>query len=447
MKHDKADLRILVVDDAADTRELLKRNLESKGYRIHTAPGAVEAIELLTVSPIDLVITDLKMPRVNGLELVRHIRDNCRDTEVMLITGYPSIKGAVEAVKTGAEAYLVKPFTDDELFAAVDQALAKLRIKRAGRDNVPGDDRTFGLVGDSEPVREVRAAIAKAAATTATVLISGESGTGKELAARAIHYSGANASAAFVAVNCSAIPEALLEGELFGYMKGAFTGAVETRAGFFLVADGGTLFLDEIGNTSPSMQAKLLRVLEDKQVTMIGSRKSRTVDVRIAAATNRDLRMLMAKGLFREDLFYRLNVITITLPPLRERGNDIIMLLRHYAAVYAAEYSRPVPEFADNALGIFREYPWPGNVRELANMVKSLVIMTDGRTIDVPDLPALMRYSINASLDTTRTLDEVESEYIMRVLESVNGNKTQAAAILGIDRKTLREKLKKHSGI
>ncbi len=434
---------ILVVDDAPNTLEVLRRNLESQGYKIFTAPGVVEAIKILDATPVDLVITDLKMPRVSGLDLVRHVRENFKDTEVMMITGYATVEGAVKAVKTGAEEYLPKPFTDEELFSAVRRSLDKLHAHRAGRAKLrqlPRD--TYGLLGDSGEMQKVLGAIAKVSPTSATVLITGESGTGKELVARAIHYNSPRASAPFVPVNCGGIPEQLLESELFGYVKGAFTGATESRAGFFQTADGGTIFLDEISDTSPSMQIKLLRVLQDKEVCMVGARRTRKVDVRILAATNKDLFGLVKRGTFREDLFFRLNVITIPVPPLRQRGNDILLLAHHFAVKFSAELGKPTPQFSDNALQVLRNYYWPGNVRELENVIQRLVVMTDGDVIEVPDMPSLMRFSALRETGLNRTLAEVEAEYIRNVLASVDGNKTQAAKILGIDRKTLREKLK-----
>jgi two-component system response regulator HydG len=434
---------ILVVDDAPDTLEVLQRNLTSQGYKVFIASGAAEAIKILEATPIDLVITDLKMPRVSGLDLVRHVRENFKDTEVMMITGYPSIEGAVKAVKTGAEEYLAKPFTDEELLSAVQRALDKLRMRATGQAPLLVVPRTpQGLIGESEAMRKVYGDIAKAALTSATVLISGESGTGKELVARAIHYSGSRASAPFVCVNCGGIPEGLLESELFGHVKGAFTGANESRAGFFQTADGGTIFFDEVSETSLSMQVKLLRVLQDKEVNMVGARRPRKVDVRIIAATNKDLFSLVKKGIFREDLFFRLNVISIDIPPLRERADDILLLIRHFANKFAEELGKPTPKFSDKALQVLRNYNWPGNVRELENVIQRLVVMTDGDLIDVPDLPSLMRFSALREAGLDRTLAEVETEYIRNVLASVDGNKTKAAERLDIDRKTLREKLK-----
>ena len=435
--------RILIVDDSANTLEVLQRNLTAGGYQVFTAPGVAEAIEILEGTALDLVVTDLKMPKISGLDLVRHICENFKDTEVMMITGYPSIEGAVEAVKTGAEEFLAKPFTDAELLSAVGRVLDKARMRRSVHAK---PDRSVpahkGLIGTSEEIRDVFIAIGKALRASATVLITGESGTGKELAARAIHYGSVRSSAPFVPVNCGGIPEGLLESELFGHVKGAFTGATESRAGFFHAADGGTIFLDEISDMSLAMQVKLLRVLQDKKVCMVGSNRMRKVDVRILAATNKDLHGLVKKGLFREDLFYRLNVLTIVIPPLRERGDDIILLAHHFLTKFAAELDKSSPRFSDEALQSLRSYNWPGNVRELENVIQRLVVMTDGDIIEVPDLPTLMRFSALRKTGFTRTLAEVESEYINNVLASVDGNKTRAAKILGIDRKTLREKLK-----
>lgn len=435
---------ILIVDDAPATLELLLRNLLSAGYRVLMASSVAEATRTLEINHVDLVITDLKMPGLGGEHLVRHVRENFSDTEVMIITGYPSVKGAVEAVKTGAEDYLAKPFTEDELLSTVERTLKKLHIRKAAHESSkPRVSVSHGLIGESRAMIRIGEFISKAALTSATVLISGESGTGKELVARAIHYRSKRAAAPFVPVNCGAIPEELLESELFGHIKGAFTGATETRAGFFQTADGGTIFLDEISETSLSMQVKLLRVLQDKEVCMIGSTRTRKVDVRILASTNKDLSALVKKGLFREDLFYRINVIMVDLPPLRDRGDDVFLLIRHFAKKFSEELGRPAPMFSDGALQVLRKYHWPGNVRELENVVQRLIVMIDGDIIDVPDLPSLMRFSARQDVTLNRTLAEVEVEYIRNVLLSVDNNKTSAAKILGIDRKTLREKLQK----
>ncbi len=435
---------ILVVDDAQATVEVLQRNLSAKGYRVFTASSTPEATQVLEASSVDLVITDLKMPGPSGLDLVRHVRQNHADTEVMMITGYATVEGAVEAVKSGAEEYLSKPFTDEELFSAVALALEKLHVRRAARHEALVTPRApMGIIGESDAIREVFQTISKAARTAATVLVTGESGTGKELVARAIHYSGKRAASSFVTVNCGGIPENLLESELFGHVKGAFTGAVETRAGFFQTADGGTIFLDEVSEMSLGMQVKLLRTLQEKEVYMVGSAKPHQVDVRVLAASNKNLEVMIEKETFREDLYYRLNVIPINLPTLRDREDDILLLIQHFARMFAEQADRPVPAFSDEALTMLRNYHWPGNVRELQNVIHRLVVMVDGDLIDVPDLPDLMRVSVPRKSSFKRPLADVEVEYICNVVESVDGNKTRAAEILGIDRKTLREKLKK----
>lgn len=434
---------ILVVDDSPDTLELINRNLTSQGYQVYTSSGVSEAIKILDSESVDLVITDLKMPGISGLDLVKHVRENFKSTEVMMITGYASVNGAVEAVKSGADEYLAKPFTDEELFSAVKRSLDKVAIRKpTSSDTKPAKYATYGLLGKSDAMSEVFRAIPKISGSNANVLITGESGTGKELVARAIHYSSSRASAPFVPVNCGGIPEGLLESELFGYVKGAFTGASESRAGFFQTADGGTIFLDEIGEMSLSMQVKLLRVLQDKEVCMVGASKTRRVDVRILAATNKDLFELVRMGVFREDLFFRLHVITVSIPPLRDRRDDILFLARHFADKYAKEMGKEKPHFSEKALEVIRNYNWPGNVRELENVIQRLIVLNEGESIEAPDLPLLMRFSALGEVGFTRTLQEVEAEYIRNVLESVKGNKTRAAEILGIDRKTLREKLK-----
>jgi len=436
---------ILVVDDAPDTLELIQRNLAGAGYQVFTAPGAVEAIRILDSTSIDLVITDLKMPQISGLDLARHVRENLKDTEVMMITGYPTIQGAVTAVKLGAQDYLTKPFTDEELLSAVRRILDVLNVRRNAENGADESPPALpGLIGESKAMQKVSQTIGKVAPAQATVLITGESGTGKELAARAIHYSSPRASAPFVPVNCGSIPETLLESELFGHVKGAFTGAGESRAGFFQTADGGTIFLDEIGDTSVSMQAKLLRVLQNGEINMVGSARPRNVDVWVLAATNKDLRTLVKNGTFREDLFFRLNVIRISMPPLREREDDVLLMASHFATKFADELGRPAPRFSDQALEVLRNYSWPGNVRELENLIQRLVVMTDGEVIEVPDLPSMMRFSVAREVGLDRTLAEVEAEHIRNVLAGAGGNKTRAAEVLGIDRKTLREKLKLH---
>lgn len=436
---------ILVVDDAVDSLEVIQRNLSLVGYRVFMAISVEEAIRLLEATEINLVITEFRMPRASGLDLLRHVRNNFRGTEVIVISGYASIGGAVEAVKMGAIDYLAKPFTDNELLEAVERAFGKINVRRKMEPRLPTAlPEQFGLIGKSIAMRRVFEAIEKVANSPATVLLTGESGTGKELVARAIHYTSARNAASFVPINCGGIPESLLESELFGHVKGAFTGASETRAGFFQTADGGTIFLDEISETSLNMQVKLLRVLQDKQVCMVGDNKNRQVDVRIISATNKNLDTLIKKNLFRHDLFFRISVITINIPPLRERGDDILLLARHFVRKFRLEMGRKELQFSDEALSMMQNYDWPGNVRELENVIQRTVIMADGDTINVPDLPSFMRFSARSGGGMKRTLSEVEAEHIRNVLASVDNNKSQAAAILGIDRKTLRAKMNKY---
>lgn len=442
MKAKKVDaISILIVDDSPETIELIKRNLESVGYDVYTASSVQSALKLLTTLNVDLVITDLNMPGENGMELVRHVTDNHKDVGTLVITGFPSIQGAVQSIKIGAEEYLVKPFTDEELFKSVGRILAKVsKLKKQSTSQIPVN---FGIIGNSIGMQMVFKTINKAKNTNATVLINGESGTGKELVARALHYGSNSSAAPFVPVNCGGIPDSLLESELFGYVKGAFTGATETRAGFFQTADGGTIFLDEISNTSLAMQAKLLRVLQEKEFYMVGSKKPHKVNIRVVAATNVELMQLVKKGLFREDLYYRLNIVTIDLPPLRERDEDIILLLDFFLNKYVREHGKGQMQFSRRALRSLNDYAWPGNVRELQNLIHRLVIMADDTTIDTPDLPDTFRFSAARTKGLNRKLVDVERDYIADVLAANKNNISQTALVLGIDRKTLREKLKR----
>lgn len=432
---------ILVVDDSAETVELIKRNLESVGYTIYTASNVQTALRSLEARTFDMVITDLKMPDGSGLDIVRHTSENYKNVGILVITGFPSIQGAVESIRIGAEEYLVKPFTDKELFDSVDRVLSRLPGKKT--KHVTGTVPDFGIIGESEKMVNVFKSIAKAKTTNATVLISGESGTGKELVARAVHYGGQSSNTPFVPVNCGGIPDALLESELFGYVKGAFTGATETRAGFFQTADGGTIFLDEIGNTSLAMQAKLLRVLQEKEFYMVGSKRQQKVNVRIVAATNVNLMQLVKNGKFREDLYYRLNIIAIDLPALREREQDVDLLADFFISKYCTELKKSV-RLSPKARHAFHRYAWPGNVRELQNLLHRLVIFAEGEVIDVPDLPDTFRYSALRTKGGNRTLAEVEHEHILHALSMHQHNISRTAETLGIDRKTLREKIKRY---
>jgi len=436
---------VLAVDDSPEILEVVRRNLSRAAYEVRTTDSVAGAMEMLEASHVDLVITDLKMPVSSGIDLVRHVRENLKDTAVMMITGYATIESAVDAVKAGAEEYLPKPFTALELQTAVTRVMERLRERRAASRGQAStaEGMDHGIIGDSHAIRTVLGGIARASTTPATVLISGESGTGKELVARAIHYSSPRAARPFIPINCGAIPGELFESELFGHVRGAFTGATSTTPGFFQAADGGTIFLDEVSEMSSSVQVKLLRIIQDGEVWMVGSTQPRKVDVRILAATNKDPAILVKKRWLREDLYFRLSVINLPVPPLRERDNDVLLLARHFAARFAAEADRPEPGISDSACRALKSYSWPGNVRELQNIMNHLVVMTDGKSIDVSDLPSLMRFSPDPDGAPARTLAEVENDYIRSVLASVDGNKTRAARLLGIDRKTLRERLKK----
>ena len=438
---EEKNFRILVVDDAADAREIIQTQLEEEGYKVRTSANVEQALHVLENDTFDVIITDLRMPRTSGLDLVRHVRQNLDDVEVMMITGYPSIEGAVEAVKTGAEHYLAKPFTDRELLSAVRAIIEKLVRKRQAHSRQTAI-HAYGIIGESKAMKNVFRMIRKAGESSANVHISGESGTGKELVARAIHYAGVRRSAPFVSVNCTAIPENLIESELFGHVRGAFTGAGESRTGFFQIADGGTLFLDEIGDASLTMQGKLLRAIQEKTIYKVGSSKATHVNTRLICATNKNLLQLIEKGLFREDLYYRINVIDIPVPPLRERGEDLLLLVSHFHAKFSKELVQPIPFFGDDALRCMLSYPWPGNVRELENLVQKLVLMCEGEKIGPADLPAKMKYYAGPARRLDQSLAAHEADYIRDVLSSVGGNKTKASAILQIDRKTLREKLK-----
>ncbi|MDF7798561.1 sigma-54 dependent transcriptional regulator [Pontiellaceae bacterium B1224] len=441
MSKNKKSERILVVDDSPDTLEVIRRNLSAAGFEVHTVPGVAEAVRALNALPADLVITDLRMPKASGLDLIRHVRENYIDAEIIMVTGYASVPGAVEAMQTGAHSYLAKPFTDAELLESVEQAIARLHLRRTVESDVAPDPAQWGILGESKKMKAVYRSIEKAADSSATVLILGESGTGKELVARAMHYGSSRAAAPFIPVNCGGIPDGLLESELFGARKGAYTGAVESRTGFFQAAEKGTIFLDEIAELPMSMQAALLRVLQDKVVYMVGDREPRKVDVRVVAATNKKLETLVEKGEFREDLFYRINVVPVEIPPLRERGGDIPLLIQFFATRFAKEQGKPAPTFNDRVLELFEAYAWPGNVRELENVVQRLVLMAEGNEISAPQLPELMRFSASQG-GAPRSLAQVEAEHIQAVLAGAGGNKTRAAAILGIDRKTLQNKLK-----
>ena len=433
---------ILLVDDDIDILELLQRHLQSMDYHTYKAVSVKEALYILKDTYIDLLITDIQMPEVDGLQLVKFADEHYPEMPKLVITGYPSVDGALEVIKSGATDYLTKPFTKDELKLAVQKSLVSdtKRKKRQPIIDSTTSNSYADMIGASEAFQKIMDIIDRVKNNKATVLIQGESGTGKELVARAIHYSGKFSRAPFVAVHCGAIPENLLEAELFGYTKGAFTGANENRSGFFQAAQGGTLFLDEIGTAPLSVQMKLLRALQEKEITKVGSRKAEKVDIRIIAATNSSLLEDIKKKDFREDLYYRLTVVEINVPPLRERKSDIPLLVDKFVQKYGVEYKDRLMRISPDALQVLQRYHWPGNIRELENIIQRAVIMCDG-TINVKDLPENLKYKIDFPATGFIPLREMEKEYVKRVLANVGGNKTKAAEILQIDRKTLRDKL------
>ena len=436
---------VLIVDDDVNILELIHRHLQSFNYHTYKAVSVKEALVILKDSKIDLLITDLKMPDVDGLQLVKYVSEHYPKLPKLVVTGYPSVDDAMSVIKSGALDYLVKPFTKEELKQAVLKSFKGNSADNAEpkglSDSKKSNVYAYGeLIGRSKAIKKVTDIIDRVKDNKATVLINGESGTGKELVARSVHYMGKFSRAPFVAVNCGAIPENLLEAELFGYAKGAFTGANENRNGFFQAADKGTLFLDEIGNASLSVQSKLLRALQEKEVMKVGSQKTEKIDIRVIAATNSNLYSQVQKKLFREDLYYRLTVVEINVPSLRERKEDIPLLVEKFLLKYGVEYKDRLVTIAPAALELLERYAWPGNIRELENVIQRAVIMCDKR-IEIDHLPDNLKYKIDFPEDSLLPLREVEKNYILKVLEATGQNKSKAAEILQIDRKTLRQKI------
>ncbi|MGE5943081.1 MAG: sigma-54-dependent transcriptional regulator [Flavobacteriales bacterium] len=430
---------ILVVDDDIHILELLQRHLQSWDYHTYKAVSVKEAVAILRDTSIDLLITDLKMPEVDGFELIKFVSEHYPKLPKLVVTGYPSIQDSLAAIKSKVD-YLTKPFTKEELKAALGDSLSKSQMHSKNITKLE-DKKAYGdIIGASEKIDKVIQIIERVKDNKATVFIHGESGTGKELVARAIHYQGKFSRAPFISVNCGGIPENLLEAELFGYVKGAFTGADTNRDGYFQAAHGGTIFLDEIGNASLAVQSRLLRVLQEKEVVKVGSQKSEKVDVRIIAATNSNLRDMIKKQTFREDLYYRLTVVEIHVAPLRERKEDIPLLVDKFLFKYGVEYKDRFVKISPEALNILQRYDWPGNIRELENVIQRAVIMCD-KIIDIEHLPQALKFNIEFSSEKLISLKDMEKRYIQKVLNSTNNNKTKAAEILGIDRKTIRQKL------
>lgn len=425
--------RVLVIDDHKEMVELLAEQLREEGFVVDVATEGQRGIEMAQLRVPDLVITDLRMKGFDGFDVLKSCKEIDPDLPVLIMTAFGGVDSAVEAIKQGAEHYFTKPFRLDEVLVWVERAL-KARALRSENRRLKPVSRRIGLdrlVGDSPGMRRLKDRVQKFAPVDAPVLIRGESGTGKELVARAIHECGSRHDAPFVAVNCTSLPQELLESELFGHTKGAFTGAATARRGLFLEADGGTLFLDEIGDMPPELQAKLLRVLQEKEIRPVGSDVSRIVNVRILAATHQPLEEQIRSGRFREDLFFRLNVLSLEIPPLRERREDFDSLARHFFERYRSEYASALGELPDDVVDRLRRESWPGNVRELENAIQRFVILGE---FDVPE-------SAPRGVDDVFDLREAEELHIRRVLAHCGGNKTQAAELLGIDVSTIHRKL------
>ncbi len=445
--------RILVVDDDPAMCQLLTDLLREEGYEVDVARDGASAVAKYQAAPFDLTITDLMMPKMKGIELIAKLREIDSGTLVLLITAFGSIESAVEAMRAGAFHYVTKPFHNDEILIQVKRALEQKTLReevRRLRSEVAARSRFQNIVGQSAAMQRVFEVVAQVSDLPANVLIEGESGTGKELIARAIHASSLRAAGPFVAVNCAAIPETLLESELFGYVRGAFTDAKKDRRGLFQEAGGGVLFLDEIGEIPLTLQAKLLRVLEDKEVRPLGANLSEKVDARVVSASNRQLEGLVSEGKFRQDLYYRLNVIRIELPALRQRSEDMPLLVDHFVRKFAESAKHKVDGIRPEALAALKSHDWPGNIRELEHTIERAVLLGKGELIGLEDLPPhfASREScelvVGQAVAKQLTLRDLEREYIDKLLASTHGNKTEAARILGVDRTTLYRKLEEY---
>ena len=435
--------RVLIVEDDTVARELLAEVLRGEGHDVEAAGSAHEARRMAGEHPPAVLVTDLRLDGEDGIDLMRDLRRADPTLQAIVVTAFGSLEAAVDAIQSGAFDYLSKPFTMEEMSRMVRRALEARRD--GGGATVEHGRRERQMIGRSAAITEVYKAIARVAPSRASVLIHGETGTGKELVARAIHDASPRAAGPYVAVNCPSLPEGLLESELFGHVRGAFTGATEDRAGLFETADGGTLLLDEIGDMPLAVQAKLLRVLETNEVRRVGSSTTREVDVRVVAATHRDLERAVRDGSFRGDLLYRLNTVTIDVPPLRARPEDIPQLVEHFVRLFGARHDTQVRGVSPRALAALERYPWPGNVRELAHVIERALALARGAAIDECDLPAIVihagEHKTESAPSSLQTLEEVERAHILSVLKSVGGVRRRAAAILGIDRKTLYRKL------
>lgn len=447
---EKSPQQILIVDDEAVVRNGISRALMSKGMIPQSAASGKAALACLRNQSFDLVLLDIRMPDMDGITLLKQIHARYPETRVIMITGYPSIDSAVHCTKLGASDYLVKPFNLDDLEAALKKAsVAPAQPKRSAAcgNGLKIDSTEKLIVGQSRPMKKIFEKILKVAPTDSTVLITGESGTGKELVAQAIHANSHRRDNEFVAVDCSSLVESLLESELFGHVKGSFTGANQTKHGFFELANHGTFFFDEVANLSLKIQAKLLRVIQEREFMKVGDQKKINLDIRIISASNSELSESIQKGSFREDLYYRLSVVPIHLPPLRERLEDIPLLIGHFLDKLSRKMKKPVPEVSPDAMDVMREYAWPGNVRELEHTMERILILEDTDVIRVRNLPSFItrrQGELQMFSEEPVTLEELEKRYIRFVLKKTKGKKTEAANVLGINRKTLAAKIKKY---
>jgi len=446
--------RILVVDDEEQMRDLLVKVLEKSGYQASVSAEGGQALALLEREPVDLVVTDVRMPGMGGMEALRAVKELNPDIVVIIMTAFGSIDQAVQAVKEGAYDYISKPFKIEEMLLTIDKALEERRLRHevtALRQELHTRYHFENLIGKSRAMQEVFKLIEQVAASRSTVMVYGKSGTGKELVAKAVHYNSQRTTKPFVAVNCAAIPAELLESELFGHEKGAFTGAIATKVGKFELATGGTLFLDEVGSMRLDLQAKILRALQEREIERVGGTRTIKIDVRVLAATNRDLKRAVEEGAFREDLYYRLNVVPITLPPLRQRRDDIPLLVEYFIAKYNREFNRSVKGFSAGATAALYQYDWPGNVRELENVIERAVALAQSETVSLRELPLdisvlgrdMMEDIQRAGLSLREARGRFEKQYILSVMEKVQWNQTEAARLLGLHRNTLLWKLQR----
>lgn len=445
-------LRVLLVEDEVAIRESTRGFLEHNGLDVCTAANGEDAMRLLN-NDITAVITDLRMPKMSGLDLLKHAREIIPNTPVIVLTGQGSEQDAVSALKAGAFHYLTKPINPEHLLDQVKEAVERHQMSvqlTAFHDRVSTEAGFCGMIGRSESMRRVFEHIRMIADTRSTVLIEGESGTGKELVARAIHLNSGRAESPFVALNCAALPESLIESELFGHIKGAFTGATDNREGKFVAAGNGTLLIDEIGEMQLELQTKLLRAIETRQVNPLGSNQEIAVSARIIASTNRSLAEMQQAGTFREDLYYRLNVVMITVPPLRERREDIPLLARAYLDKLAQENKRQARDISAEALRTLQGYDWPGNVRELRNVIEGMIVMSDRDVLDVADLPAKMKEQphhppLESMISAGMPMADIEKEAIRQTLLRTNGKRTEASRVLGLSIRTLQRRIKQYA--